>query len=155
MGWWHLKKKVSPECMNESCLKLSIYKEILYWKQFIKIRSCGFLKKKNWKFDFLNKIPTKHSIFMIFCYWFTSTLQPYQPWHSFMPNFLKSVLAHCVPLIVYISKKHIKSKNTKREEPVYFFFPFCWFAPRGGVTGRLEFNPPYGNFFLSAGWKKI
>ena len=35
-----------------------------------------------------------------------------------------------------------------------YFLPFFWLPPLGGVTGRLTFIPPYGNFFLSAGWKK-
>ena len=39
---------------------------------------------------------------------------------------------------------------------IYLFFPlFCLACgpPRGGVIGRPVFNPPYGNFFLSAGCK--
>lgn len=43
---------------------------------------------------------------------------------------------------------------------IYLFFPlFCLACgpPLGGVMGRPVFNPPYGNFFLSAGlriWKE-
>ena len=36
---------------------------------------------------------------------------------------------------------------------IHFFLAFCWVAPLGGVTGRPAFRPPYGNFFLSAGFK--
>ena len=35
---------------------------------------------------------------------------------------------------------------------VNYIFPFCLAVPLGGVTGRPAFNPPYGNFFLSAGF---
>lgn len=36
---------------------------------------------------------------------------------------------------------------------ITYFFLFFVFAPLGGVTGRLEFKLPYGNFFLlSAGY---
>ena len=36
------------------------------------------------------------------------------------------------------------------DDPNYFF-AFFWLAPLGGVMGRPELRPPYGNFFLSAG----
>ncbi len=41
--------------------------------------------------------------------------------------------------------------------PRYYFLGllFCCVAPRGGVTGRPELSPPYGNFFLSAGCNEI
>merc|ERR1719471_1839097 len=35
---------------------------------------------------------------------------------------------------------------------VFYFFPFFCCAARGGVTGLPELRPPYGNFFLSAGF---
>jgi hypothetical protein len=31
---------------------------------------------------------------------------------------------------------------------------FLLVAPRGGVTGRPAFRPPYANFRLSAGWQQ-
>ena len=34
-----------------------------------------------------------------------------------------------------------------------YIFPFPLAVPLGGVTGRPAFKPPYGNFFLSAGFK--
>lgn len=50
------------------------------------------------------------------------------------------------------SHKDNRQTDRKTDNPPYFFFPFCWVAPLGGVTGLLLFRPPYGNFFLSAGW---
>jgi len=39
---------------------------------------------------------------------------------------------------------------------ITYFFLFFVLDPRGGVTGRLEFKLPYGNFFLlSAGCKTV
>ena len=65
---------------SKSCLKLSI-------SESNKIRSYGFLKKKIKNLIFVMS-PTKDYFFLIFCYGFTSTLQPYQPWHCVMPNLL-------------------------------------------------------------------
>jgi hypothetical protein len=47
----------------------------------------------------------------------------------------------------------VREDGGGRGLPRYYFLGllFCCVAPRGGVTGRPELSPPYGNFFLSAG----
>jgi len=49
------------------------------------------------------------------------------------------------------------ASGTAAGPSAFYFLPFFCCAARGGVTGRPEFSPPYGNFFLSAGfniWKE-
>ena len=55
-----------------------------------------------------------------------------------------------VNLIAGIQSNHKLCINSK----TFYFFAFFWLAPLGGVIGRPELRPPYGNFFLSAGWRK-
>ena len=49
---------------------------------------------------------------------------------------------------------NVQSTNCASTMNVFYFFAFFWLAPRGGVIGRPELSPPYGNFFLSAGWNQ-
>ena len=46
-----------------------------------------------------------------------------------------------------------KDHHHAEDDDDHFFFAFCCVAPRGGVTGLPAFSPPYGNFFLSAGFR--
>jgi len=78
--WSPLRQK----SMKQKLLKMvDLRNKKLSQKQFIKIRILRFLKKK---IHLPYKIPTKAFIFFIFCYGFTSSLQPYQPWHCVKPN---------------------------------------------------------------------
>jgi len=61
--------------------------------------------------------------------------------------FTNSLILRWVVLASFIKKEIL----TYRMGDYLFLFLFLAFAPRGGVTGRLEFKLPYGNFFLSAG----
>jgi hypothetical protein len=45
--------------------------------------------------------------------------------------------------------------NGAQTYAIAHFFLFLLVAPRGGVTGRPAFRPPYANFRLSAGWQQI
>ena len=44
--------------------------------------------------------------------------------------------------------------NGAQTYAIAHFFLFLVVAPRGGVTGRPAFRPPYANFRLSAGWQQ-
>jgi hypothetical protein len=44
-------------------------------------------------------------------------------------------------------------EGDKNREGIHFFLALFG-APRGGVTGRPVFRPPYVNFLLSAGCKQ-
>ena len=55
-----------------------------------------------------------------------------------------------VNLIAGIQSNHKLCINSR----IFYFFAFFWLAPLGGVIGRPELRPPYGNFFLSAGWSE-
>ena len=55
-----------------------------------------------------------------------------------------------VNLIAGIQSNHKLCINSR----IFYFFAFFWLAPLGGVIGRPELRPPYGNFFLSAGWNE-
>ena len=69
-------------------------------------------------------------------------------WHILGFNSSKLIAdSHCY-VCTYLSHTVVISVIHR----VFYILPLPFAVPRGGVTGRPAFSPPYGNFFLSAGF---
>ena len=60
--------------LRQKCMKQKLFKIVDLLTKYCLVNNLWELE-----IDFLNKIPTRFFFFIIFCYGFTSTQQPYQP----------------------------------------------------------------------------